>query len=163
MRKWTLLSASAALLAVGVWNVGTTPAQDSAKPSADMHRIVKPSEMKWEKGPPSLPEKLQVAVLRGNPQTGAFAMMLKMPANYRIPAHWHSYNEDVTVISGSFQVGTGDLLDESKATELKPGGFVHLPPKMHHFAFTNQETVVQLDSEGPFDIHYINPTDDPQK
>jgi hypothetical protein len=33
---------------------------------------------------------------------------------------------------------------------------------MHHFAWTDSPTVVQISLEGPFDIFYINPSDDPQ-
>jgi hypothetical protein len=31
-----------------------------------------------------------------------------------------------------------------------------------HFAWTASPTVVQINLEGPFDIFYINPSDDPQ-
>jgi hypothetical protein len=34
---------------------------------------------------------------------------------------------------------------------------------MHHFAWTATPTVVQISLEGPFDIVYVNPADDPQK
>lgn len=163
MRNWAPASALAAALAVLAWGMATTRAQDTGTRSADPHRIVKAADIKWENGPPSLPQGLRISMLRGNPETGAFAMLLKMPVNYHIPAHWHSHSEDVTVITGTFQVGMGDVADESKTTELTPAGFVHLPPKMHHFASTNRETVVQLESDGPFDIHYVNPSDDPRK
>jgi hypothetical protein len=32
---------------------------------------------------------------------------------------------------------------------------------MHHAAETTGETVLQLDGVGPFDIHYLNPADNP--
>jgi hypothetical protein len=34
---------------------------------------------------------------------------------------------------------------------------------MHHFAWTEAETVVQISLEGPFDIFYVNAADNPQK
>jgi hypothetical protein len=34
---------------------------------------------------------------------------------------------------------------------------------MHHFAWTDNPTVVQINLEGPFDIFYVNPADDRQK
>jgi len=67
------------------------------------------------------------------------------------------------VISGDFLFGMGDKLDEGKAEKLGGGGFVDLPANMNHFAFTGSETVVQIDSEGPFVINYVNPADDPSK
>jgi len=57
----------------------------------------------------------------------------------------------------------GDKLDEAKADKLAAGGFVDLPANMNHFAFTTTETVVQINSEGPFVINYANPDDDPSK
>jgi len=71
--------------------------------------------------------------------------------------------ERVTVLSGTFHVGMGDRLDRKASQTLEPGGFVSLPAKMHHFAWTTTPTVVQVSLEGPFDIFYINAADDPQK
>ncbi len=34
---------------------------------------------------------------------------------------------------------------------------------MHHAAEAQGETIVQIDGKGPFDIHYLNPADDPSK
>jgi hypothetical protein len=44
---------------------------------------------------------------------------------------------------------------------LQTGGFVSLPAKMHHYAWTATPTVVQITLEGPFDISDVNPSDDP--
>ena len=57
----------------------------------------------------------------------------------------------------------GDKLDDKKAEVLQSGGFVDLPANMNYFALTSSETVVQIDSEGPFSIIYVNPADDPTK
>jgi hypothetical protein len=38
-----------------------------------------------------------------------------------------------------------------------------MPPGMQHFAFAEGETVIQLTSIGPWEIHYINPEDDPRR
>jgi hypothetical protein len=34
---------------------------------------------------------------------------------------------------------------------------------MNHYAFMSTNTVVQIDSDGPFAITYVNPADDPSK
>jgi hypothetical protein len=57
----------------------------------------------------------------------------------------------------------GDKLDEVKAEKFGSGGFVDLPANMNHYAFMSTETVVQIDSEGPFAIKYVNPADNPSK
>jgi hypothetical protein len=56
----------------------------------------------------------------------------------------------------------GDKLDRRTSQALEPGGFVLLPAKVNHFAWTGQPTVVQINLEGPFDIFYVNPADNPQ-
>ena len=51
----------------------------------------------------------------GNPPSdGPYVVRLKMPAKYKVPAHYHPKDETVTVISGDFHVGMGDKLDMQK-------------------------------------------------
>ena len=69
--------------------------------------------------------------------------------------------ERITVISGSFHVGMGEKLSRSATQTLTPGGFVSLPAQMHHFAWASAPTVVQINLEGPFDLFYVNPADNP--
>jgi hypothetical protein len=131
---------------------------------AQSHLVVPAEKVQWGPAPPVLPPGAQIAVLEGNPsEKGAVTLRLKLPANYQFPAHWHSMDERVTVLSGSFHVGMGDKLDRSASETLAPGGFVSLPAKMHHFAWSSAPTVVQINLEGPFDIFYVNPADNPLK
>jgi len=120
------------------------------------------SDVKWMEAPPTMPKGAQIAVLSGDPsKEGPFTMRIKTPANYDIPAHNHPTDEAVTVISGEFYVGMGDMLDREKTQKLEPGGFVVAPAKMNHFAYTPVETVVQVHGNGPFAITYVDPSDDP--
>jgi hypothetical protein len=57
----------------------------------------------------------------------------------------------------------GDTADRSKAHPLGAGSFLAMPPGMAHFAFTDEETVIQLNSTGPWTLTYVNPNDDPRK
>jgi hypothetical protein len=128
------------------------------------HVIVPADKVQWGPAPPMLPAGAQIAVLEGNPsEKGPVTLRLKLPANYSFPAHWHSMAERVTVLSGMFHVGMGDKLDRAAGQTLAPGGFVSLPAKMHHFAWATSTTIVQINLEGPFDIFYVNPADNPVK
>jgi len=69
----------------------------------------------------------------------------------------------VTVISGDFNLGMGDKLDENKGMLLTAGGYAEAPAKMNHYAWASSPTVVQVHGQGPFAITYVNPADDPQK
>jgi hypothetical protein len=120
-------------------------------------------DIKWGPAPLSLPKGAKAAVLYGDPgKPGPFVMRLSAPTGYKIPPHWHSQDENLTVISGAFYLGSGDKLDVDTAHAVKSGGYHHLPAKAHHYAFAKVPTVVQVNGEGPFDITYINPDDDPR-
>src|SRR5215510_567975 len=147
-----------AILALGPVIVGAAALAQST------HIVIPADKVQFSPAPPVLPPGAQLSVLEGNPgEKGALTLRLKLPANYEIPAHWHSMTERLTVLSGSFHVGMGDKLDRRASQTLAPGGYVTLPAKMHHFAWTSAPTIVQLNLEGPFDIFYINPADNPQK
>jgi hypothetical protein len=138
----------------------------SASPAlAQQHHIVVPADkVQWGPVPPMLPPGAEISVLEGNPgEKGAITLRLKLPANYVIPPHWHSMDERVTVLSGTFYIGAGDKVDRTGSQALQAGGFVSLPAKMHHYAWVKTPVVVQINLEGPFDIFYVNASDDPQK
>ena len=90
-------------------------------------------------------------------------MRIKLPANYKLPAHYHSAIEHVTVISGTFHMGTGDKLDAKATKALGAGSVAIMQPGTRHFAWTDSETVVQVHGVGPWTITYVNAADDPRK
>jgi len=142
--------------------VATLLATAAAADSGSIY--MNPGEIKWGDAPPNLPKGARMAVLSGDPgKEGYWCGRLKIPSGYKIAAHWHSTDEDLTVIQGTFYLGEGDKLDMKNAHAIKTGGFHHLPAKTHHYAWAKGETVVQINAKGPFDLVYINPDDDPSK
>ena len=140
----------------------TSPA--IALSQAHGHSSASPSDMKWA-DLPSLPPGAKIAVLEG-PMNEAvpFTARLKLPAGYQIPAHWHPATERITVLSGTFYMGMGDVLDTAKGIAVPTGGFAVMHPKTPHFAYTTNEAVeLQLHSTGPWGVTYINTADDPRK
>ena len=127
------------------------------------HTMVTPAELSWT-DVASLPAGAKLAVIEG-PLTEAvpFTFRLKLPADYNIPAHWHPAIEHVTVIAGTFNMGLGDKLDTSKTKPLTAGSVAIMQPKTNHFAWTREETIVQVHGVGPWTINYVNPADDPRK
>jgi hypothetical protein len=81
----------------------------------------------------------------------------------RIAPHWHPAVECVTVIAGTFHLGMGEAVDQSKAKALPASSFVSMAPKMPHFAWAEGETIVQLNGEEPWGITYLKPVDDPRQ
>lgn len=120
--------------------------------------------IKWAAGPPALPKGAQIAVLYGDPgKEGPFVYRLKLPAGYKVPAHTHPTDENLTVLSGSMGMGMGDKLDEKQREPIKAGGYIHMPKGMHHYMWSPEETIIQFNGVGPSGITYINPADDPRK
>ena len=103
-------------------------------------------------------------MLDGDPgKPGSFIVRLKMPDGYKIMPHTHPAAERVTVISGTLHIATGDKFDENAGRKLSTGDFVVFPKGSKHSAWTTEETVVQIQSEGPFEMQYANAADDPRK
>jgi hypothetical protein len=93
----------------------------AASPSLADNMPVNADGLTWGTAPPVLPKGAQIAVLSGDPsKEGLYVLRLKMPANYKIPAHNHPTSEYVTVNSGKFHIGMGDKLDEKEGVEVDP-------------------------------------------
>jgi quercetin dioxygenase-like cupin family protein len=134
----------------------------SAQGQAD-HLMVAPGDLKWA-DVPSLPAGAKIAVIEGPMnEKKPFTVRLKLPANYEIPAHSHPLIERVTVLSGTFNMGLGDKIDRKQTKALSTGSVAIMQPGTRHFAWTNEETIVQLNGTGPWAINYVNPADDPRK
>jgi mannose-6-phosphate isomerase-like protein (cupin superfamily) len=127
------------------------------------HVMVLPSEIKWT-DLAALPPGAKLAVLQGPVNEAVpFIFRAKFPPNYKVPAHWHPVVEHLTVISGTFNMGTGDKLDTSKTMALTAGSIAIIQAKVPHFAWTTEETIVQVHGAGPTAFNFVNPDDDPKK
>jgi quercetin dioxygenase-like cupin family protein len=152
------LSRSIPALALALLAAGPAVAQTHAD-----HLMVSVDELKWA-DVPSLPPGAKLAVIEGPlNEAKPFTMRIKLPPNYNLPAHYHSAIEHVTVISGTFHMGTGDKLDTKATKPLGAGAVAIMQPGTRHFAWTNEATIVQVHGVGPWTITYVNPADDPRK
>jgi quercetin dioxygenase-like cupin family protein len=152
----------ATLLAIAIALLTLTPTPGNPQAHGD-HLMVTAADLKWA-DVPSLPPGAKIAVIEG-PMNEAkpFTMRLRLPANYQIPAHFHTAIEHVTVVSGTFNMGAGDKLDTKATRALEPGSVAIMQPGTRHFAWTKTETVVQVHGVGPWTVTYVNPADDPRK
>jgi quercetin dioxygenase-like cupin family protein len=131
--------------------------------TSEKHVVFNPDDLKWGDVPPGLPPGAKMAVFSGDPtKKGLFTVRMQAPAGYKIPPHSHPTAENMTVISGTFNVGTGDKFDEAAGKALEAGGFVVLPAGMNHYAWSAGEAIIQIHGKGPFEIKYVNPADDPR-
>lgn len=126
-------------------------------------KLSRPNEIEWVDGPAALPSGAQIAVLEGDPaKSGPFVFRIKLPDGYKIPPHTHPKTERITVLQGTFNLGMGETFDQNVAEPMPTGTYGSWPAGMVHYAFAKGETVVQLHGEGPWEITYVNPEDDPR-
>jgi quercetin dioxygenase-like cupin family protein len=135
----------------------------NAQEARRTHIIVPPNEIVWGPAPPSVPPGAQAVTLYGDPtKDGLFAMRLKVPKGYTLPPHTHPAPEIVTVISGVIRLGLGDKLDPANTRALPAGSFYSTEPGTSHFIIFEEDSVVQVNSRGPWGMQYLDPANDPR-
>jgi mannose-6-phosphate isomerase-like protein (cupin superfamily) len=158
MTTWSTRIACAVLAFAATANADEAKKNKAGKTEA---AIVTAKDIQWGEAPPDLPKGAQVAILHGDPfKAGQYTLRLKMPDGYKIPPHWHSKDEQLTILAGTLVLHMGDTMT-AEAHDLDVNAFHFLPAKMHHGAEAKGETIVQVSGPGPFDIHYVNPADNP--
>ncbi len=146
-------------------------AQDKAKPAAapaaapapaaSGHKMWAAKNLDWKDLPSIAGAK--IAVLEGPMnEAGPFIARIKIPSGGKIPPHWHPGIEHVTVISGSFAMGTGEKWEDKGMHTLGTGDVMIMQPKTPHYAMAKGETIVQVHGMGPWSVNYVNPADDPK-
>jgi quercetin dioxygenase-like cupin family protein len=112
------------------------------------------TDLKWEKTNPELGDNSPVvAILHENPTTKATELIIRSPKNYHVGRHWHTANETITVIRGTFIVGHDG---SEEKMELTPGSYAYMPAKMIHEAWTkDEEATYFITVDGPFDINWV--------
>jgi hypothetical protein len=126
--------------------------------------LITPKQVKW--GPlPSLPPGAQVAVLFGAPSMpGPYVIRVRFPPHYKVPAHMHGDDRNYTFLSGTLYEGEGDTFSEAALKAIPTGSFHSYTAKTRHFGATkDREAIFQVNGNGPTDITYVNPADDPRK
>ena len=101
---------------------------------------------------PVLPACVTFAAQRGDPTKGAAVLLLKFKGGCVIPWHWHTANENLMMVSGK---GKAEM--KSGGTHMMTAGdYMYLPSKQGH-QFACITTCLLFDqTDGAFDIHYIN-------
>ena len=138
------------LLATLMFTAMSWPAWTFAQPASDaMAKTVKPDEMKWE----PLGGGFEISILYTNPTTQATYLVIRGPGNQHVPRHWHSSNETITVLKGTFTVAHDGSPDK---TPLAPGGFLYMPAKMIHEAWTGDgDTTYFITVDGKLDANFV--------
>jgi quercetin dioxygenase-like cupin family protein len=104
------------------------------------------SDLKWTAG--SVPG-VSTAVVQGDMATGASHFFLKYAAGFVTPAHHHTPDHYVALMSGALV-----LVVEGKEHRLAPGSYFALTGKAAHVARCegSVDCVMFVDARGPWDV-----------
>lgn len=119
--------------------------------------LMKASDIQFNPAP-GFPKGAEIALIRGDlSKAQPYTIRFRLPDGFVIPSHWHTTDEEVTVLSGTLNVGMGDTVEKSKSIALTAGGYQVVPAMAHHYVWATGETVIQLDGMGPRTTTFVNP------
>ncbi len=99
----------------------------------------------------------KMAILAGDPKKpgSLFTIRIKDSAGFKIPIHWHTTDEHVTVLSGTLYLGLGDKFDRTKAKAYPAGSYFIIPAKTNMYGWADEDFIVQVHGVGPFKVHLL--------
>jgi quercetin dioxygenase-like cupin family protein len=106
------------------------------------------TDLKWVE----LPERkgMQFALLSGDPKTGAYTQIRKVPAGTDNPLHSHSSEITNVIIRGIWYTGS----NSTSAKDFGPGSVITMPPDWVHVSGCRPgtECVLYQQGKGKFDF-----------
>jgi quercetin dioxygenase-like cupin family protein len=91
------------------------------------------------------------AVMVGNPErSGLYVVLVKWTAHHMSHPHFHPNDRYITVLSGTWWVGTGRKFDPDRTVPLPAGSFViHYGRQVHYDGAKDGDAVLEIVGEGP--------------
>ena len=136
---------------------GTPPTEAAPSTLSENHALnIRADQIKWDRIFPELGDRsAEISVLHVDSRTQATKLMIRIPADFHVPEHWHTGNETHTVLSGTFIVEC-----EGKREVLGPGGFNYIPSKMRHEAWTSPDegALLFITVDAGWDVNWVNGT-----
>jgi hypothetical protein len=87
----------------------------------------------------------------GDPdKPGLYVILVKWTAHHMSHPHFHPNDRFITVLSGTWWVGTGNKFDPDSTVALPAGTFVtHFGKQIHYDGAKEGDTVLEIAGEGP--------------
>jgi hypothetical protein len=140
---WRVLLA-APILAL---SAGTATQAFELDPATVIYKL--PDQIKWN--PPS-PAGAQNVVLVGDPsKPGLYVVLNKwLKGNHFSRPHFHPNDRFITVLQGTWWVGTGTKFDPASTVPMPAGSFVtHFGKQVHWDGAKDEDAVLLIVGEGP--------------
>jgi hypothetical protein len=135
------------LVALGlamVVSLGSAKTAD-LNPAAIAYKL--PEQIQWIDDP----NGSKRAVLTGDPsKPGLYVVLVKWTSHHMSRPHWHPNDRFITVVSGTWWVGTGTKFDPENTVALPAGTFVmHFGKQIHYDGAKEGEAMLEIVGEGP--------------
>jgi hypothetical protein len=157
-RSMTAAVVSASMLCPMTLVQAQTQAQNQApspikyseqNPSLDptVLRYILPADLVWKQKDVGL----QVAVVMGDPnKEGPYIFFAKWAPHHMSRPHYHPHDRFITVISGTWWIGTGDVYQPDKTIPMKQGSFItHFGKQVHYDGAKDEECIIEIVGDGP--------------
>ena len=116
-----------------------------------------PAEMKWQsQGGLAAPGMEQINLVGDPAKPGPYTVRLKFPKGFRVAPHTHPDSREVTVLSGTFATGYGEMFDATKLKILPAGSFYTEPVNVPHYIEIKEEVVLQVSGTGPSGRRFVD-------
>jgi hypothetical protein len=154
--KWTSWGRlpSAILMVAGVFlttGISLGPADANGASMADLNPAMvtyqHPDQIKWT-GNPNGPQQ---AVLLGDPsKPGLYIVLVKWSPHSMSHPHFHPNDRYITVLSGTWWVGSGTKFDPDATVPMPPGSYVvDLAKQPHYDGAKDEVAIIEIVGEGP--------------
>ncbi len=117
-------------------------------------RALKPDDIQWTQRR-SAPDVFIADIYSDQSRPGAYAFRVRAQAGHKLPPHTHPDERTITVLSGTYWAGVGEVFDESKLVAYPAGTFYVIPAGIPHYsAVLDGEVLFQEAGVGPsrFDV-----------
>jgi hypothetical protein len=138
-RYWLVALVIAMLVSLGSAKV------TDLNPAALAYKL--PDQIKWT----DEPSGAKAAVLLGDlAKPGLYIVLVKWTPHQMSHPHWHPNDRFITVLSGTWWVGTGTKFDPDGTVPMPAGTFVtHFGKQVHYDGAKDVEAVLEIVGEGP--------------
>jgi hypothetical protein len=125
-------------------------------------RALLPGDIAWTQRRAS-PDVFYAAIYGDPDKPGPYAFRVRAQAGHRLEAHTHPDERTVTVLSGTYWSGVGEVFDERRLEAFTAGSFYVIPAGVPHFsAVLEGEVQFQEGGVGPSRHDLVAPGDVPR-
>jgi hypothetical protein len=141
IRRYGLVAAA---IVVGL-SLGAAKATADLNPAAISYQ--RPDQIKWVDGK----NGAFTAFLHGDPsKAGLYIILVRWTPHHMSRPHFHPHDRYITVLKGTWWVGTGTKYDPDSTVAMPTGSAVtHFAKQIHYDGAKDEECTLEIVGEGP--------------